>query len=360
MRVLLLVAGTNPRIASEPAKRAAESGEWLRTHVFPETLGAVVVNYLDVIESNAHHRFLYKFLPKGWATAVEGFRKRASADVVVTWSEQITVAFAILQWIFRDKTPHVAMLYWMSKPLVRRTIKYFGSKISRIVTWSSVQRQYAIDNLNIPEPRISFVRHFVDERFWHHSNENEVEEDLVAAVGSEMRDYDTFIEAMRNSPLRCHIATREIRVTKLGMKARIYTPEEISKDLPQNITVYPLVITELRKFYDRAAVVVVPVLPSDTDNGVTVILEAMAMGKTVICSRICGQVDVIEHGINGFYVEPQNPEALRNIIDRVIGDKELQTHIGKNARAHIEKYHRLELFSESVKKAVALEVSQLS
>ena len=31
--------------------------------------------------------------------------------------------------------------------------------------------------------------------------------------------------------------------------------------------------------------VVMPLLESDTDNGITVILEAMAMGKTVICSR---------------------------------------------------------------------------
>jgi hypothetical protein len=40
-------------------------------------------------------------------------------------------------------------------------------------------------------------------------------------------------------------------------------------------------------------------LPSETDNGVTVMLEAMAMGKPVICRRTGGQVDVIVDGANG-------------------------------------------------------------
>ncbi len=352
MRVLLLVGGRNPRVMTGADRIVAESGNALRTYVFPEVLGADVVNLLDVMESDFYLKFLYCFLPKPWTIAVAGFRKRHSFDAVVTWSEQISVAFSFLQWISLDKKPHVAMLYWMSKPLVRRALRCLGNKISGIVTWSSVQRRYAIEKIGIPEDRIFFVPHFVDDRFWKHQEGVEFENNLVAAVGSEMRDYDTFIEAMKGTHLHAFIATKEIRITKLGVKACISSPEEIASELPSNVVVRPLSAQDLRNLYDRAAVVVVPVLPNDTDNGVTVILEAMSMGKVVICSKIVGQVDVIENGVNGFYVEPQNPVALRELMEHLVANKALCEKIGQKARENVEKFHRIELFSHGVRCAV--------
>ena len=60
------------------------------------------------------------------------------------------------------------------------------------------------------------------------------------------------------------------------------------------VTIGPLPLDGLRELYARSRFVVVPVVASDMDNGVTVILEAMAMGRPVICSRTRGQVDVVE------------------------------------------------------------------
>ena len=52
--------------------------------------------------------------------------------------------------------------------------------------------------------------------------------------------------------------------------------------------------------------------PTDTDNGVTAMTEAMAMGKAVICTRVDGQRDVLEHGVNGLFVPPpESPGASR-------------------------------------------------
>ncbi len=73
-------------------------------------------------------------------------------------------------------------------------------------------------------------------------------------------------------------------------------------------------LTELRDLYARSRFVVVPLHASDTDNGVTVILEAMAMGKAVICSRTRGQVDVIQEGVTGIYVPVGDAAALRAAI----------------------------------------------
>jgi len=61
-------------------------------------------------------------------------------------------------------------------------------------------------------------------------------------------------------------------------------------------------LLELRDLYARSRFVVAPLVPSESDNGVTVILEAMVMGKPVVCSRTRGQVDVVQDGVTGIYV----------------------------------------------------------
>ena len=57
-----------------------------------------------------------------------------------------------------------------------------------------------------------------------------------------------------------------------------------------------------------------PLVDVDFDAGVTSITEAMAMGKAVIVTRTKGQVDVIHDGVEGLYVPPADPAALREAI----------------------------------------------
>jgi len=97
--------------------------------------------------------------------------------------------------------------------------------------------------------------------------------------------------------------------------------------------------------------VVVPLLPSDTDNGVTVILEAMAMGKPVICSRTRGQVDVIQEGVTGLYVPVGDAGALRAAILSLWNEPQRAQQMGRNARAAVEKHHTLEMFTATAKSA---------
>jgi glycosyltransferase involved in cell wall biosynthesis len=61
-------------------------------------------------------------------------------------------------------------------------------------------------------------------------------------------------------------------------------------------------------------------------------IESMASGTPVVCSRLDGLAEVVEHGETGFYTEPGNVAELRDRIASVLADRRLARRLGDNAR----------------------------
>jgi glycosyltransferase involved in cell wall biosynthesis len=285
----------------------------------------------------------------GWVRlARELHRRRDDYDVIVTWSERVSLALMALDRLSRAGKPHIAMLYWFSRPSVRMALRAFGGALHSIVTWSSVQRAYAIEELGIAPEKLYLVRHFVDQLFW---SPRESRVDMICSAGAEMRDYPTLLDALRGSEIRCHIATDHVRVDRFGFGRRL-SAETFSAKASGNVTIGRKTPTELRELYARSRFVVVPLQRSDTDNGVNVILEAMAMGRPVICSRTRGQVDVVEEGVTGLFVPVGDSSALKAAIRTLWSDPERASEMGRAARAYVEKHHPLEKFCRDVKRAI--------
>ena len=173
--------------------------------------------------------------------------------------------------------------------------------------------------------------------------------DMICAVGGEMRDYGTLIRAIRDLNVRCHIAASG---TVPGKKDKWIKAIEDASPLPSHITVDRKNVVELRELYARSHFVVIPLLPTDTDNGTTSILEAMAMGKAVICSRVEGQRDIVQEGKTGIFVTPQDLDALRKAIEYLLKHPEVAKEMGREGRRHLEKYHTLDQWVSDVKRIV--------
>jgi len=63
------------------------------------------------------------------------------------------------------------------------------------------------------------------------------------------------------------------------------------------------------------------VLPSLWEGLPIGLLEAMAMGKTIIASRVDGTKEIIEHGVNGWLVETEDlVNQLRDALVQLAGD----------------------------------------
>jgi glycosyltransferase involved in cell wall biosynthesis len=301
-------------------------------------------------ESILNHTDTSKMIPKWWRLAREIQRLHTEYDAILTWGEKLSLAMLVQQQLASVSKPHIAMMYQFEKPNIRVPLNVLKKHLHAVVTWSSVQRRALIERIRFPPERVYLIRHYVDQVFY---SPRPIEEDMICAVGAEMRDYVTLLEAIRGSGLRCHIATDHVRIPGRFrlLNDRRVPIDNISARADTHITVGRMSLTELRNLYARSRFVVVPLLPSDTDNGVTVILEAMAMGKPVICSRTRGQVDVIEEGVTGLYVPIGDAAALRTAILSLWNEPLRAQQMGKNARTFVEKHHTLEKFTSTARSA---------
>jgi glycosyltransferase involved in cell wall biosynthesis len=116
--------------------------------------------------------------------------------------------------------------------------------------------------------------------------------------------------------------------------------------VPNNVTVRKFTQYELRQLYADSLFMVMPLENVMFQAGVTAILEGMAMGKAVICSRVPGQTDVVVEGDNGRYVPPGDPAALRTEILRLLSDPEEAARLGANGRKLIEREMNLDLYAQ--------------
>ena len=82
-------------------------------------------------------------------------------------------------------------------------------------------------------------------------------------------------------------------------------------------------------------------LPSRSEGLPQSLLEAMALGRPVVASRVAGLPDVLDQGRCGLLVPPDDPEALRGAIRRLLDDPALAARLGRAARQRVETTYAL-------------------
>jgi glycosyltransferase involved in cell wall biosynthesis len=67
------------------------------------------------------------------------------------------------------------------------------------------------------------------------------------------------------------------------------------------------------------------------------LLEAMAVGRPIVASRVAGIPDVVTDGVEGVLVPPGDATALRQALLGLAGDSERRSRLGRNARQRVER-----------------------
>lgn len=136
-------------------------------------------------------------------------------------------------------------------------------------------------------------------------------------------------------------------------------PEEGKlKELSRQLEISPhTVFTGLRNdIQDIISISEVFVLPSLFEGFSNVLLEAMALGKPVVATRIPGNDELVIDGKTGILIPPQNPQSLANAILSLLKEPQKGREMGEGGRERIKRHFRLQ---STVKKTEELYISLL-
>jgi len=352
LKTLYIISKGMNKLSEEKMKRLEVNNKIPRATLLEDAISAELLDerYLQE-KSHAIRKFLYKLLPVSFSQLIEALFIINRYDVVLSHKEKVGLPLALLMKVLKIRIPHIIIISRITSVDEKKSrqkmwfLEKTKDSINKFIIWSSMQRKIAIEELGIAPEKMILVKRGTDQKFWKPQDR---QTDMICSVGMEARDYPTLVEALRPLNIPCHIVAGAARGEIFNTVKKLLS----IRDLPDFITVGKKKPAGLRDLYARSRFVVVPLLPTDSDNGLTTILESMAMGKTVICSRAEGQIDVIQDGVTGIFVPQGDVEAMRQAILDLWNDPARCKRMGEKARKYIEEVHNIEQFVESIKNEI--------
>ncbi len=349
MKTLYIIAKGMEKQSDEVIRQLERENKIPRVLLLEDAVSAVVLDERYLSEKTPIIRkLLYRFVSVSSAQLIEALLIMHKYDIILSHTEKVSFPLALAMKWLRSTKPHIVALSRITSVDPKRTkqkmwiFRKTRKTVSRYLIWSSVQRRIAIDQFGVSPHKIILLKRGIDQLFWRPES---VESDMICSVGMEARDYPTLVEALRGLEIKCHIAAGASRGDIFKTVERLLNID----DLPDNIQIGQKNSEELRSLYARSRFTVVSLLPTDSDNGLTTILESMSMGKPVICSKTEGQIDIIQDGVTGIYVPQGDANALRDAILMLWNDPQKCATMGLAARKFIVEKHNVEQFVEAVK-----------
>jgi glycosyltransferase involved in cell wall biosynthesis len=337
--VLLTVSGTIP--ATLDVDVAAGRRPRADYRVLAEHLGADIVDVQHAREEGGRVARLLARAGGGPLLAWYAWRHRRRYEVIVTDGEQVGLPLALLvRWLGSGGARHAMIVHIVSVPkkewLVRLTL--IAGAIDRWIVYSSAQAEFIRHRLGVPVDRIVLTPFMVDTEFFTPVEPPTTGRPTICSAGLERRDYPTLVRAIDGLDVDVVIAAAS------PWSRQRDSSEDVP--LPTNVTIERLSLDQLRSLYARSRLVVMPLVDVDFQAGITTILEAMAMGRAVVCTRTSGQTDTIVDGVTGLYVPPDDADALRAAIERLLESPAECRALGAAAREWAVEHAELDRYAE--------------
>ena len=356
----LLVRGWPGQPRPDELTRQAAEGTRPRT-LYIELARALDADVLDANHlterGSAISRLVGRRLGVLEGQVLDSFLLRRRYRHMVAFADRLGLELALLFKVARSRRDLALvssrLMGRAKRPYLERL--HVQSHLGPIISYSSVQLELAAEHYGLPRDSLHVVLQPVDERFWHPLDV--APEELICSVGciSGFRDYKTLVEAVRDLPVRVELAIGNLNLSDSQQRSRAALIQATlpAETLPDNVTYrMELPPLALRELYARSRFVVMPLEDVNFDAGVTAITEAMAMGKAVVVTRAKGQIDVIHEGVEGLYVPPNDPAALRDAIVHLLEHPEEAERMGNAGRAAVLERHALDDYCARVAQIV--------
>ena len=255
-------------------------------------------------------------------------RRVRDYDVVLSDGEHIGIPLALALARLHIDVPHVVIGHHLDTPAKSRLFRTLrpGKRIDRILVHSRNQLPLLHRTLDVPASKLRLVPYGVDTAFWSTRDADE-DPNLVVSAGREHRDYGTLLGALP--------ATARLVVAD----GSSFSPNASRSDptqWPVDVVRRAFDPVALRDLYDRAAVVVVPVMETSFPAGITTLLEALSMGKAVIVSGTSGLACVVPNDV-AVFVPPGDRDALAGAVRDLLSDSDGRRELGQRARVHARR-----------------------
>jgi len=258
-------------------------------------LAREALNYSDIKDERAKRK-IYEYLMK--------IEKRGIAKA----EHIITVDTRIKNYLVNE----------LGYPAEKVTVIYNAVDTDRFVPVTEEEKQNIRKALGLPtEKLIVFVpRRYVDKNGVHYA----------ARAFRKMNDADFFFIFAGDGPLRGLV-------------------EEILKGKENAMVLGPIANEDVHHYYQASDVILVPSVT--TEEGVKeatslTMLEGMACGKIVVCTRVGGMKEIIKDGENGFLIDQKSEDAIIEKLLFIKKNMNGMEELRKNARYCAENHGYME------------------
>lgn len=256
--------------------------------------------------------------------------RRREFDSVYVTNEKQGLLIAALFKLLKRRPRLIVFNHNLSNP--KKALLFNALKLETstdaLICLNKFQARFLETELGVPQEKVFTISWGVDGAFFRPQIQGKEEHHYILSVGREGRDYPTLFTALHDTSIRAKVLSSGY--LPISTKYQNKTPRAVQ----DNVEMYSHIsYVEMRQFYNDCSFVVVPLLHDfNSPAGVTVIVEAMAMGKAVIASHSRGIDEFIEDTVTGFWVEPGNPMMLREKILSLWENPKMAEQVGARAR----------------------------
>jgi glycosyltransferase involved in cell wall biosynthesis len=265
-------------------------------------------------------------------------RQHADADIVYAATYSVARLLGILHWLGLFKPKVVALVHFS---FGRNWIDRLAlAGIDRVLFLSRLAQNDVTQAYPNISARTAYMGWAVDLAFYDRLLSTNDTAGMVdrnptlrlISAGKDNRDHDTLLDAFDGW-------AADVQLDIFGSCKRSPSASEVRiKVVSAGAHANPLSIQDLMAHYRHADVILIPMHAVKRVAGLTSLLDALALGKPVLCTRNEGlDIDIEAIGC-GYWVEPGKAQAWREAITRMINCRDEHRAMGQRGRRFAEQY----------------------
>lgn len=272
------------------------------------------------------------------------FRMRTfirQADRIITTADRVGIPLIILMFLhIVPKRPVIYVSIGLPENFqkMRPTFSWLFSNmflriVSDIICYGHEESCLLQEYFSGTSVCVNFIPFGVDTTAFTHQKFSEEHTDVVCVGADIFRDFRTLFKlAEQHDEISFSVITSSSR-------QREWAKQGVT--IPKNVRVTcDVPFDEMKRVLSDAKCVVLPVHNNSYSGATTTLLQAMALGKAVIVSRV-GAISsgyYLEHEKNVLFVLPENISALDSAVMHMINDRALRVRLGQEARETVVEH----------------------